>query len=293
MKVSRNKRISDQSLSDGEDAIDGGEKPELQRYRLVIEYDGSDFFGWQYQPDRRSVQGVLEEALKLLFDREIRICGAGRTDAGVHALGQVAHFDAPPKYRIKAIFNALNARLPKDVRVLSVAPAQPDFHARFGACWRWYRYRVFNYPRAVERAYGWYPGFKLDEPLLVNAAGLLAGDHDFTAFASSDSDTDDHRCRVYVAAWETTGGELRFHIVANRFLRHMVRSLVGAMVDVGRGRFPLDWLAALLQESQKTPVVFNVPGRGLCLMRVGYGPFPALGKDAEESESIPFPITRK
>lgn len=265
---------------------DGG----TQRYRLLLEYDGSDFFGWQFQPDQRTVQGKIEQALAELYGQSVQVCGAGRTDAGVHALGQVAHFDAPKRFELEVIQKAVNYYLPADVRVLGAAAAPLDFHARFSARWRWYRYRVFTRERAIERYYGWWTRFDFDTECLANAAATLLGEHDFSAFSCADTDTEDHRCQVHVSHWEQMEGEWHFHIIADRFLRHMVRCLVGTMMDAARGRFSVDYFREILESQRKNHAVFTAPGRGLCLMCVGYGPFPALDDMNRQAQVFPFSL---
>lgn len=261
-----------------------------RRYRLTLEYDGTGFFGWQLQPDKRTVQGVLEEALGRLFGDSVRITGAGRTDTGVSALGQVAHFDAPVRFEPEVIKKALNYFLSPDVRVSQVRPVSSDFHARYSARWRWYRYRVFTFERAIERQHGWWPRFKFDTKCLQKAAFALVGEHDFTPFSSVDSETENRLCHVFIARWELVDDEWRFHIIADRFLRHMVRSLVGTMLDTARGRFSLHQFGEILQSRHKSHDVFTAPPGGLCLMRVGYGPFPALEEDSKIIQSFPFDI---
>jgi tRNA pseudouridine38-40 synthase len=249
-----------------------------QRYRFNVEYDGTEFAGWQWQPGVRTVQEILETALERIFGHLIRVNGAGRTDAGVHALGQTAHFDAPPKLDPSKLQLALNGQLPQDVRIFNIQKAAADFHSRHLAKWRWYRYRVFKRPRAVERQLGWFPKYRLRSEVLQQAAHYLIGAHDFTSFSCCRVGEGDIRhgasCIVYAAGWELSPEEWRFHIVANRFVRHMVRGLVGAMVDVGRDRFDLGEFTGLLDNPRKPNLIYNAPARGLCLMQVGYEDYP-------------------
>ena len=263
-----------------------------RRFRLGLEYDGTEFYGWQLQPERRTVQGVLEAALEELFGTPIRVHGAGRTDTGVHALGQIAHFDVPSKFTPDVIQRALNHFLPDDVKIFEVLPVSPDFHARFSARWRWYRYRMFTVDRAIERHYGWFPGFEFDAGILHKTTALLIGERDFTAFASADAETDDHRCEVYAARWEQWGDEWHFHIVANRFLHHMVRSLVGTILDTARGRFTVGKFEEILSSEQQNFSVYTAPARGLCLMKVGYGSFPLLDDESGIVQKFPFDVDK-
>ncbi len=262
------------------------------RYRLNIEYDGTASLGWQWQPQCRTVQGVIEAALLQLFGSEIRIYGAGRTDTGVHALGQVAHFEAPAKFTPERLAIALNGTLPPDVRVQKAQIVQSDFHARYSARWRWYRYRLFLQPHTLERYLGWHPKFHLKADLLQHSAAYLLGEHHFRAFSGAEQDLpqgggrQNFKCRIYAAGWELRADEWRFHIVADRFLRHMVRRLVGTMTDVARGRFTVDYFRDLL-DSQKTANLYAAPAAGLCLMQVGYGAYPYLDMDLSERVKIP------
>ncbi len=264
------------------------------RYRAMVEYDGAEYCGFQWQPDAPTIQGAIETALKKLFDQEISVSAAGRTDSGVHALGQVIHFDAREKFPPEGLERALNGNLPFDIRVRNLQSAPPDFHSRYSACWRWYRYRLFTRLRAVERQYGWKPKRLQNAPLLPELAGYLSGEHDFSAFCSAEADSSadnnqhGHRCVIYAAGWVETNDEWRFHIVANRFLRHMVRYLVGAMVDTCRGRFTPDQFQEFLQQAKKSDDILSAPAQGLCLMRVGYSPYPDLEIEGGKNQAYPY-----
>ncbi|MFH1861741.1 MAG: tRNA pseudouridine(38-40) synthase TruA [bacterium] len=255
-----------------------------QRYRMIVEYDGTDFHGWQLQNDLRTVQSEIERSLQRLFQREIRTYAAGRTDSGVHALGQVVHFDAEAKFAEETVRKALNSFLPVDVRIVSVLRAAPDFHARYSAKWRWYRYHIFHHPKAVERQYGWWIKHALNLTVLQRAASQLKGELDFASFVKIEREAvDDTKsstlCRVYAAIWEQTDMELRFHIIANRFLRHMVRRLVGMMVEVARGRFTMEHFEDLLLNPRSDAGVLTAAAHGLCLMAVGFTDFSQPDQD--------------
>jgi tRNA pseudouridine38-40 synthase len=260
------------------------------RIKLMIEYDGSEFLGWQVQRSGRTVQGVIEAALQRVYHAPIRVQGSGRTDTGVHALGQVAHYDAPHHFDVDNLPRSLNHFLPPDVRIHEACSSSPDFHARFSALWRWYRYRVFLQVRAVERNYGWWPQFDLDFNLLRECAASLLGEHDFTTFAQYDPELSNYTCNVWTAEWLWHEDELHFHITANRFLRHMVRSLVGTMLDVARERFTIDDFTKMLHNPDKNQPVYTAPASGLCLMRVGYGDFPKLDDNSQMVQTFPFGI---
>ena len=205
------------------------------RLKLTLEYDGSEFRGWARQPGERTVEGVVREALDAVFPRWEGLAVAGRTDAGVHAKGQVASLDAdggPPPARVPA---ALNAALPDDVAVLAAEEVSSDFHARFSARSRSYRYRVLAgrtpSPLAARRAL-WWPRL-IDLEALRGAAALLPGEHDFRAFTPAETQHEGFRREVREAAWVVDGDRLDFTITADSFLRHMVRTLVGTMLESG------------------------------------------------------------
>ena len=265
-----------------------------QRYRATVEYDGAEYCGFQWQPDAPTIQGAIEIVLKKLLDQDIRVSAAGRTDSAVHALGQVIHFDAREKFSPEQLERALNGNLPLDIRIRSLRTTPPEFHARFSAQWRWYRYRLFTRVRAVERQYGWKPKRLQNTHLLPELAGQLIGEHDFSAFCSADADfaSDEHRhgnrCLIHVAEWVEARDEWHFHIVANRFLRHMVRYLVGAMVDTCRGRFTMDQFSEFLCQKSKSDKMLSAPAPGLCLMRVGYAAYPDLESEGEKNQAYPY-----
>ena len=236
---------------------------------MLIEYDGTGFAGWQLQPKERTVQGELEKALHIILKEEIRVTGSGRTDAGVHAKGQVAHFDAakPPNGINWA--KAINSVLPEDVIVREVAEAPDDFNARFAAKSRTYRYQIHLGPTALERAHYWTVFYDLDFSLLEQCAASLSGQHDFSAFCSEE-ERDKREASIFKAGWKKEGDFLYFDITASRFLRGMVRMLVGAMVEVARGFLGLEEFQKLLQNPEEKKGGPLAPASGLFLMRVEY-----------------------
>jgi tRNA pseudouridine38-40 synthase len=219
--------------------------------QLVLHYDGAQFSGWQRQPDQRTVQGVLEEALERLIRDRIAATGSGRTDAGVHARGQAVGVRVPERWTVQKLRRALNAVLPSDVWVASAAEMKHEFHARYSALSRRYSYYVGTDDEAHSPFRGRYElafGQPLNRSALDVAAARIEGEHCFRGFSVRGTAPahDDHRCRVTRARWRDRAGGLVFEIEANRFLHHMVRFLVGTMLDVATGRRPADDVARLL-----------------------------------------------
>jgi tRNA pseudouridine38-40 synthase len=261
------------SARGGRDSEPDGEA-HSHRVRLVLHYDGAGFAGWQLQPEERTVQGELEAALERLTGSARRVIAAGRTDRGVHATGQVVGVDVPLKWEAQALQRALNAVLPRDIWVADSAGAPAGFHARYDAVARGYTYRVGTAPvsRSPFLSRGCWPlGQPLDMERLNAAAAAFIGDHSFRSFARSGQPERGERCIVYAAEWQEwrAAGAL-FRVVANRFLHHMVRYMVGTMVDIARGRRPLEDIAALLAHTPDLETSPPAPPEGLYLTRVHY-----------------------
>jgi tRNA pseudouridine38-40 synthase len=245
----------------------------LRNIRLLLEYDGTRYHGWQRQLDDATIQGVLEDALARLAQERVAVIGSGRTDAGVHARGQVANFRTGSAIPLKAFHQGLNSMLPKDIAVLEAREAEPSFHARKSARAKTYEYRILNRSTRspLHRNYAWWLAPHLDLGAMAEAAAVLPGEHNFTAFRASGSDNKNPVRRVLAAAWrDEPGGWLSFTITATGFLRGMVRSLVGTMVEAGRGKAAPAILAELLQNHARHLAGPTAPPQGLYLVEVFY-----------------------
>ena len=242
----------------------------MRTLRLVIEYDGTHFAGWQSQKSGRTVQDALEQALHILLKEPTRLIGAGRTDAGTHAFGQVAHFQTEAALPADRLVRSLNGLLPPDIAVWAADEVAADFHARYSATRKCYRYRIHQGKAAVNRTQVWTYYSALSLPPMAAAARSLCGNRAFGAFCKQDPVPEQQTCHVFDAGWSQRGPELVFEIEANRFLRHMVRILVGTMVEIGRGRRPPTAIAELLASGDRTAAGVTAPARGLCLLWVAY-----------------------
>ncbi len=242
----------------------------MPRFKIKIQYDGTGFCGWQLQKKDRTVQGELEAVLKILNQGElIRVHGAGRTDTGVHATGQVAHFDYKTDMDSCALKDAINGNLARDVRVMDCRVVPPEFHARFSATQRYYRYRCRTNDFLLDRNYTWRTGL-LDLKILNEAAQYIIGNHDFTSFSRNNEDLDHRRCIVYDSVWKGDGAVVNYVIKGNRFLHHMVRYLVGTMVEISHGKYELERFKKLIDHPTENVHIYKAPPRGLVLTKVDY-----------------------
>jgi len=248
----------------------------MKNYKLVLGYDGTDFRGWQRQPDGprqpgcRTVQGVLEEAVRRITGKKVVVHGAGRTDAGVHALGQVAGFRGVFKLSDEVLLRALNAVLPEDVRIFSLAEAPPDFHARRSARSKTYRYRIVHAPQAspLDRRFVLHWPYPLKMGKMREAAGLFARTADFTAF-SSNRDRSPVRT-VTRSELRRSGDEIVYTVEAAGFLRYMVRTIVGTLLEVGRGRIAPALVVDIFGSKDRSLAGPTAAAMGLTLVRVDY-----------------------
>lgn len=242
----------------------------MRGFKLVIEYDGTDFVGWQSQLNGRAVQDEILKALRKILNEEVTLVGAGRTDSGVHARGQVAGIRTMSAITPGKLHAALNGLLPEDVRIISAEEVPASFHARFDATQRRYSYKILLSPGALDRRTSWQLKYTLDVELMRRAATQISGKHDFSAFCKREAEVENHMCTVMLSRWDVTNERLVYHIAADRFIHGMVRALVGTMVDIGRGYTPIEKLEEIIASRDRSAAGTAAPARGLCLEEVLY-----------------------
>lgn len=235
-----------------------------------MEYDGSDFYGWQIQPELRTVQGEMESAILRLTQENIRLTASGRTDTGVHALGQVVSFAYSGNLEADSFRRGLNALLPEDIRIVEALNAPEKFDARRSAVRRTYRYVISKTESALRRKYAWYPGYAFNLEPMRQAASYLIGTHDWNAFAKSDPDIKRMDSTVYEIAWRDFDHELYFEITAVRFFHSMIRFLIGTLMDVGRGKQLPGRIREILESGDIDQAGMKAPAHGLYLLKVDY-----------------------
>jgi tRNA pseudouridine38-40 synthase len=248
----------------------------VRTLKLTIAYDGTDFAGWQRQASARTVQALIEDALTPIESRSLVITGAGRTDAGVHANGQVASVSLSSSIPSGELQRALNATLPDDVRILEIAEAAADFNARFDARHKTYQYSLYcgSVMLPQQRRYAWHVPLTLDLEAMNAAAALLLGERDFSAFQAAGSDVKTTVRELVVSEWLLSGPGAEigpvYRVSGTGFLRHMVRNIVGTLVDVGRGRRPIDAIPEILSSRDRSQAAATAPAHGLTLWSVDY-----------------------
>lgn len=245
----------------------------MRTIKLTLEYDGTDYLGWQIQPHGKTIQGVLEDCLKQITGEEVHVIGSGRTDAGVHALAQVAHFKTKSPIEIHSLHRALNSLLPKDILIKKVEEVDPHFHARKKAMSKVYEYRILNRPlRSVfHRHYAWHIAQKLNREAMEKASSYLIGEHDFSSFQSTGTPTRSSIRKVLRAEWKRSrGGILCFEIEASGFLKQMVRTIVGTLVEVGKGKISPEEFKEILHSKDRRKAGPTAPPHGLFLKKVKY-----------------------
>ena len=241
------------------------------RYFMTLSYDGTDFHGWQVQPNGISVQGELQKGLSLLLRSDIQITGAGRTDAGVHARMMVAHFEYDGYIDCHQLTYKLNKLLRRDIAIEKIEPVADDKHARFSAVSRTYYYYIHTKKSPFSRHYSCQIGYSLDFDKMNEAASLLMEYEDFGAFCKSHADVKTTLCNVTVARWhQSSPTSWYFEITANRFLRNMVRAVVGTLIEVGRGRMSIDEFRCVVEGKRRTEAGESMPGNALFLVDIKY-----------------------
>jgi len=236
----------------------------------VVSYDGTDFHGWQRQPGRRTVQGVLEETLSRTLSEKVEVAGAGRTDAGVHARGQSASFATASRLPSHAWAPVLNRELPEDVRVIAAEDREPDFHARHDATARRYAYRLLDRDDVLLRRFAWCPPGRVQPEALERATRPLEGRHDCRSFESAGSPSRRPECCIDRARWSRWESGLRLDVVADHFLYHMVRTLVGTALAAAEERDPAAGMRAVIEARDRSKAGISAPPQGLCLEEVFY-----------------------
>jgi tRNA pseudouridine38-40 synthase len=240
------------------------------RFRLLIEYDGTRYAGWQLQNGQTTIQGEIEKALNTIFRNPVRVTGAGRTDSGVHARGQVAHFDSPAIADTGKLTRSLNGILDRDIRILKIEPADDTFHARFSARKREYRYYLSKFPQALFRKYCWHVQFDLDLTRMNEAASLIVGLHDFKSFCRVTSDITNYTCTIEESVWYKEDRMIVFRVQADRFLHGMVRTLVGTLTDIGRSKLKSGDILKILDARDRSMASQSAPAKGLILENIYY-----------------------
>ncbi len=239
-------------------------------YKCVVEYDGTDFCGWQVQPNLRTVQGEIEKAASKMAKSPVKVIAAGRTDAGVHAVGQMVSIRIDRDWTADVVRKGVNSLLPPDILIKQCKRVPDGFNARFDAISRQYRYQIYTGRSALKRNRFWCIETEFEFDKLAELASSVSGEHDFGSFCVLKSQKESNICRVTKSCWTKRGNEYTFHVVANRFLHGMVRSLVGTMVKVAGGQLSESQFRRLLSKPHRSAQVFTAPPQGLTLVKVKY-----------------------
>ena len=245
----------------------------MRNIKLVIEYDGTNYHGWQIQPQSPTIQEVIEEKIEIMIRQRVHLAGSGRTDAGVHALGQVACFQTSSSIPIEGLWRGLNSLLPVDITIQSAEEVDASFHPQFGAKRKTYRYLIFNRPSpsAIYRRYSWHLPIPLAMEAMQRAAQILLGRNDFSSFQGAHPDTQDPVREVFRVEWSRKEPAfLSFLIEADGFLRNMVRNIVGTLVEVGKGKISVEEFEGILAARDRKQAGMTAPPQGLFLLEVKY-----------------------
>lgn len=240
------------------------------RFFFEISYNGLHYAGWQSQHNAIGVQAIVESALTKLLREEIKIVGSGRTDTGVHCEQQFFHADIEKSFDVQNLIQRLNSLLPKDISIQSIRKVKPDASARYAAVERTYQYRITRRKNPFLDGLAWHYFKPVDIQTLNKAAALLVGEHDFECFSKVKTDVNHFICDIKKASWKEEGDRLEFTITANRFLRGMVRAIVGTLLDVGSGKISMKELENIIKSKDRKRAGANVPAHGLYLVRVKY-----------------------
>jgi len=240
------------------------------RYFIEFSYNGKAYHGWQNQPNAISVQQVLEEALSKMLRTKIAVMGAGRTDAGVHASQMFAHFVVEDEFDIESILFKLNCYLPKDIAVYNIFRVNEKVHARFSAKSRTYKYRISNKKNPFASDFAYHVYFTLDLEKMNDASKILLQYKDFQCFSKSNTDVKTYHCDIKEAYWKLENDEFIFTITADRFLRNMVRAIVGTMIEIGLGKMEVSHLHHVIESKNRSEAGFSVPANGLYLTKIVY-----------------------
>ena len=241
------------------------------RYFIYLAYDGSNYHGWQIQPNGNSVQAELQHAISILIREDVEIVGAGRTDAGVHARMMVAHFDTEQSIDTHELSYRLNRILPRDISIDRIIPVPENMHARFSAIARTYHYYIHTHKDPFRWRYSCPIHYQLDFNLMNEAGRLLTTYQDFGAFCKTHTDVKTTLCHMTEARWEKLDdGQYQFVITANRFLRNMVRAVVGTMIDLGRGKITMEEFLRIVESRKRTAAGESMPGNALFLWNIDY-----------------------
>lgn len=240
------------------------------KFFFEIAYHGKNYAGWQNQANAIGIQSVIENALSQMFRTEIKIIGSGRTDTGVHCEQQFFHCELEKEIEYESLIQKLNSFLPRDIVVKNIRKVKPDSNARFDAIERTYNYRITRKKNPFLEGLAWHFFKPIDAQTMNNAAALLLGEHDFECFSKVNTDVNHFLCNIKKAEWKLEGQKLEFTITANRFLRGMVRSIVGTLLDVGTGKTSIKEFQAILQSRDRKRAGANVPPQGLYLTKVKY-----------------------
>ncbi|HEY2380708.1 MAG TPA: tRNA pseudouridine(38-40) synthase TruA [Terriglobia bacterium] len=244
----------------------------MRNLKLTLAYDGTGFHGWQLQPQIRTIQGELQTALQKLFNHEVSVTGSGRTDAGVHAQGQVANLETIRNMDTDAVLRGANALLPEEIRVLSVEEVAPEFHARHSAKAKTYEYHIWR-PAVVSPFHLRYVypfRYPLDEDLIDRGSAYFLGPHDFTSFCATSTEVEDRTRTIFEACWDRSETTWVFRIRGNGFLQYMVRTIAGTLLEIGKGRLDPGKLPGIFDARDRRLAGPSLPSRGLHLIAVEY-----------------------